>query len=133
MKQYFSFFYPREYIGLRFGIFLSGAALANAYGGTLAYGLSHIHSSISNWRFLFIIEGVPTALLAAVCWFFLPDRPEKARFLNAQEREIATAFARSQPGAFEKPGFHLHQLMDAVKDYRSKPSSPSGPNFANLC
>jgi MFS family permease len=54
---YMSFFYPREYMGVRFGIFLSGAALANAYGGALAYGLSHVHSSVSNWRFLFIIEG----------------------------------------------------------------------------
>lgn len=88
--------------------------------------MSHIHSSISNWRFLFIIECVPTALLAAACWFFLPDRPEKARFLNSREREIATAFARSQPGGFEKPGFHPKQLLDALKDYRSKSSPPSG-------
>lgn len=54
---YLSFFYPREYMGVRFGIFLSGAALANAYGGALAYGLSHVRSSVSNWKFLFIIEG----------------------------------------------------------------------------
>lgn len=106
-------------MGLRFGIFLSGAALANAYGGALAYGLSHIDSSISNWRFLFIVEGVPTALLAIFCWFWIPDRPEKAVWLNQREREIAKSFAENQPGAFEKPGFHLHQLLDALKDYKS--------------
>ncbi|KAF4954226.1 hypothetical protein F66182_18409, partial [Fusarium sp. NRRL 66182] len=43
---YFSFFYPREMLGLRFGIFLSGAALANVYGNLLAYGLGQAHSSI---------------------------------------------------------------------------------------
>ncbi len=32
---YFSYFYPPEYIGLRFGIFLSGAALASSFQGPL--------------------------------------------------------------------------------------------------
>ena len=36
---FLSFFYPRHEIGLRIGIFLSGAALASAYGGALAYAL----------------------------------------------------------------------------------------------
>lgn len=117
---YFSFFYPREYMGLRFGIFLSGAALANAYGGALAYGLSHISSSIPNWKFLFIIEGVPTAILAIVCYFFLPDRPESAKMLNAREKEIATTFARNQPGDFKRPSLNPKELLDAFRDYRSK-------------
>lgn len=117
---YLSFFYPREYMGVRFGVFLSGSALANAYGGALAYGLSHIDSSISNWRFLFIIEGVPTALLAAVCWFFLPDSPGTARFLSEKEREIAVALSRSQPGDNRDAGLDLKHLGTAFKDYRSE-------------
>ena len=32
------------------------AAVAGAFGGLIAYGVQHIHSSISNWRLLFIIE-----------------------------------------------------------------------------
>lgn len=120
---YFSFFYPPEYMGLRFGIFLSGAALANAYGGALAYGLAHIHSSVANWKFLFIIEGVPTVLLAAVAWFFLPDAPGKARFLNEREKLIAEEFAENQPGDFEHDGLNISQLLDAFKDYRSMSTS----------
>ncbi|ETS79919.1 hypothetical protein PFICI_07448 [Pestalotiopsis fici W106-1] len=118
---YMSFFYPREYMGVRFGIFLSGAALANAYGGALAYGLSHVHSSVSNWRFLFIIEGVPTALLAIVCWFHLPDSPNKAKSLSFEEKRIAQALATSQPGeeAPSEGGLHWNHLADAFKDYRN--------------
>lgn len=116
---YFSFFYPRERIGKRFGIFLAGSALANAYGGALAFGLGHVHSAISNWRFLFIIEGVPTVLLALLAWFYLPDSPSTARFLNPREREIAQAFASSQPGDYKHEGLQLSQLGDAFKDYRS--------------
>lgn len=117
---YFSFFYPREKIGRRFGIFLAGSALANAYGGALAYGLGHVHSKISSWRFLFIIEGVPTVLLAVVAWFYLPDSPSQARFLTSREREIAQAYANAQPGDYKNEGLQLSQLKDAFKDYRSK-------------
>lgn len=35
---YLSFFYPRDKVGFRQGVFISGAAAANAYGGALAYG-----------------------------------------------------------------------------------------------
>lgn len=82
---YFSFFYPREILGLRFGIFLSGAALANVYGNLLACGLGQAHSGISSWKFLIIIEGVPTVLLAVVAYYFLPDSPMTAKFLNERE------------------------------------------------
>ena len=54
---YLSYFYPRERVGLRIGIFLSGSALANAYGGALAYGISQAHGSIAPWRILFLVEG----------------------------------------------------------------------------
>ena len=116
---YFSFFYPREMLGLRFGIFLSGAALANVYGNLLAYGLAQAHSSISSWKFLFIIEGVPTVLLAVVTYFFLPDSPTTAKFLNTREREVARQIATSQPDDYEHEGLQLGQVGEAFKDYKS--------------
>lgn len=116
---YFSFFYPREMLGLRFGIFLSGAALANVYGNLLAYGLGQAHSSISSWKFLFIIEGVPTVLLAVATYFFLPDSPTTAKFLNEREREVARQIATSQPDDHEHEGLQLSQVGEAFKDYKS--------------
>jgi hypothetical protein len=32
------------------------AAVAGAFGGLVAFGVQHIHSSVANWRLLFIIE-----------------------------------------------------------------------------
>ncbi|OAA58435.1 Major facilitator superfamily domain, general substrate transporter [Niveomyces insectorum RCEF 264] len=116
---YFSFFYPVEKVGLRFGIFLSGSALANAYGGALAYALADVHSRIQSWRFLFIIEGVPTALIALMCWWFIPDSPSKARFLTPRERLIAEFYARRQHEDRQGTGLRLEHLFDAFKDYRN--------------
>jgi len=119
LPLYLSFFYPRHEVGLRIGIFLAGSALANAYGGALAYGLSHITSGIAPWRLLFILEGIPTCILAVVTWFCLPDSPGKARFLKAEEREVAVARAQRQPHAFHFEGLNVKQLFSAFKDYRS--------------
>lgn len=123
---YFSFFYPRQYMGVRFGLFLSGSALANAYGGALAYALSHIHSGISNWRILFILEGAPTVILAIVAWFFIPDSPGTAKFLNEREKHVATylvashqAVSAQQEGEPGKRGINAGHLLDAFKDPKS--------------
>lgn len=40
---YLSFFYPRDKIGFRQGLFISGSALANAYGGALGYAVRSYH------------------------------------------------------------------------------------------
>jgi len=116
---YLSYFYPREKLGLRTGIFLSGSAAANAYGSALAYGISQAKGSIGPWRILFIVEGVPTCLLAFVAWFWLPDDPHKAKFLNEREREIAIDLSLRQPGdRTGAKGLQWKQLLGGLLDYR---------------
>lgn len=50
-------------------MFISGAALANAYGGALAYGIAQAKASIGPWRILFIVDGVQTCLIAVLAWY----------------------------------------------------------------
>ena len=97
-----SFFYLRHEVGLRIGIFLSAAPLANSFAGALAYGITSGHSKLANWRLLFLVEGLPSILFATVAFFFLPDSPDKARFLNEEERTIARARGVRQVGRSEK-------------------------------
>lgn len=118
---YLSFFYPRDKVAFRHGVFISGAAMANAYGGVLAYGLSHIHGSIAPWQILFIIEGLPTVCLAFVAWFVLPDSIAKCKFLSDHEKQVAAAgVARNQQADPDrKGGFHFKELLAALKEPKS--------------
>jgi sugar phosphate permease len=93
-----SFFYMRSEIGLRCGLFLSAAPFATCFAGALAYGITSGHSALANWKLLFLVEGLPSICLAFVAWFFLPDSPEKARFLDTEEKEVARARAIRQVG-----------------------------------
>lgn len=99
-----SFFYLRHELGLRVGIFLSAAPLANMFSGALAYGITSGHSRLANWRLLFLVEGLPTILMSAVAFIYLPDSPDKARFLNEEERLIAKARGVRQAGTADRVG-----------------------------
>ncbi|KAH6630787.1 major facilitator superfamily domain-containing protein [Chaetomium sp. MPI-SDFR-AT-0129] len=93
-----SFFYLRHEIGFRCGIFASAAPLASTFAGALAYGITSGHSRLANWRLLFLVEGLPTVLMAVVAFFFIPDSPEKAKFLSAEEKAIVRSRAVRQVG-----------------------------------
>jgi hypothetical protein len=86
---YLSLFYRREELALRTGLFISAAPLATAYAGFLAYAITSIPSPIAPWRLLFLLEGFP-AIVAAICaYYFIPDSPADARFLDRDQKKIA--------------------------------------------
>ena len=119
---YLSFFYARDKVGFRHGVFISGSAMANAYGGALAYAISHINSSIRPWQILFIIEGIPSCLIALLAWFYLPDSIMSANFLNEREKALAVHMVahnqKFEDGA--KVRLNISELLEAFKDPKSK-------------
>jgi len=99
-----SMFYLRHEVGLRQGIFLSAAPLANTFAGALAYGITSGHSRLANWRVLFLVEGLPTLAMVPIAYFFLPDSPDKMRNLTAEEKMVAKARGVRQAGTAERVG-----------------------------
>ncbi|SPO27311.1 related to nicotinamide mononucleotide permease [Ustilago trichophora] len=88
---YLSFFYPKSEIGLRFAIYVSAGTLAAAVAGSMAYGIVHAHTSIESWRLLFLLEGIPTLIMAPIAYFVLPNSIQTASFLTDREKAIAEA------------------------------------------
>jgi hypothetical protein len=115
-----SFFYLRHEVGLRAGLFLSAAPLANTFAGALAYGITSGDPALAKWRVLFLVEGLPTICMAAVAWFFLPDSPEKARFLTEEEKEVAKARGVMQVGDTPRlGGIEWREVGEGLKDIKS--------------
>ena len=42
----------------------------------------------NGWRWIFIIEGLLTVVVAVLGKFFIPDWPETSKFLNPDERAL---------------------------------------------
>ncbi len=69
---------------------LSGAIMDNMNG----------LAGLAGWKWLFIVEGLPTVLLGLVVLMTLPDRPAEARWLAADERRwIEGALAADRAAA----------------------------------
>ncbi|ODV92480.1 hypothetical protein CANCADRAFT_22840 [Tortispora caseinolytica NRRL Y-17796] len=84
----FSTWYPRNEWGSRIMVYLSATPIAGAFGGWIAYGVAHIESHLPPWKWLFIIEGLLTVVVAFSCVYVLPDRPHNTRWLKPREREV---------------------------------------------
>jgi hypothetical protein len=56
----------------------------------LAYAIGHMKGvrGYSAWRWIFILEGTGTCVLAAAAFFIIPDWPEDAKFLKLDERTL---------------------------------------------
>ncbi|KAF2020465.1 permease of the major facilitator superfamily [Aaosphaeria arxii CBS 175.79] len=91
LAYYISFWYRANERSLRLAFIYSTATLAGAFGGLIAYGISHMNqvAGISGWRWLFILEGAPSVLFGIFIFFYLPDYPETAKFLTTEEKELA--------------------------------------------
>ncbi|KAI9759739.1 MAG: hypothetical protein M4579_002124 [Chaenotheca gracillima] len=94
---YLSFFYKREELALRTGLFISAAPLATSFAGSLAYFITkHSGGPIAPWRLLFLIEGIPSVFVAVFAWSLIPDGPGKAKFLTRRQKKVAKLRLRKE-------------------------------------
>lgn len=85
-----SMYYKRHEIQSRFTIYFSSGIVAGATSGLLAYAIAHIDGlgGYASWRWIFILEGLATVVIAISAFWLVPDWPETARFLKPHERTI---------------------------------------------
>ena len=67
--------------------FMAAIPVSFILGAPVAGLLLGVHwSGIAGWRWLFLLEGVPAALLGLATNFYLPDEPASTSWLNGDER-----------------------------------------------
>ncbi|KAI0672890.1 major facilitator protein [Trametes maxima] len=85
--------YKREEVQKRFSFFHSSATLAGGVGGLLASAIGEMDGirGYHGWRWIFILEGAFTVVVALLAYFVVPDFPEDARWLNDGEKAAVKA------------------------------------------
>ncbi|ORY18237.1 major facilitator superfamily domain-containing protein [Clohesyomyces aquaticus] len=88
VAYYITMWYCRHEAQFRQALFFSAASVAGAFSGLLAYGIAHMDGvgNLEGWRWIFILEGILTVIVAIIAYFTLFDFPETATFLTEEER-----------------------------------------------
>lgn len=88
VSYYLTQWYRRDELQLRQAMFFSASSIAGCFSGLLAYGIAKMGGvgGLEGWRWIFILEGIATVVVAFLAFFFLYDFPETAKFLTEEER-----------------------------------------------
>nr|WP_232624502.1 MFS transporter [Paraburkholderia ginsengisoli] len=91
---YLTYWYGETRMASAIGTVMLGGALSGVVTGPLSGWLMtafHGTLGLAGWQWMFLVEGLPCVVLGIVAWRFLVDRPDEARWLSADERDLLTA------------------------------------------
>lgn len=84
------------------------------------YGIGeHNTSSLASWRLLFLVCGIFTSLCGVAFYFIMPDGPDTAWFLTAEEKVAARHRLRDDHDGGDKTSFSTEQLYEAAVDFKT--------------
>jgi len=85
---YLTYWFPHAYRARANGFFMVAQPLSIAFGSLLSGYILRMDGTLglAGWRWLFIIEGLPSIVLGVVTFFYLKDRPGDAAWLSEPER-----------------------------------------------
>ena len=89
---YLSAWYTRKELGLRTAVLYSGSLISGAFGGLITAGItSNMDGThgLRAWRWVFILEGVITVIIAFSAFWILPNFPRTTTWLSEEERQLA--------------------------------------------
>jgi MFS transporter, ACS family, tartrate transporter len=85
---YLTYWYPAKYRARFLAAFAVAVPVSTVIGAPVSGLLLGLDGAmgLKGWQWLFVIEGIPSVLLGIVTWFYLTDRPNKADWLNAEQK-----------------------------------------------
>ncbi|CAN5413402.1 MFS transporter [soil metagenome] len=100
---YLTYWYPAKYRARVMSAFILGAPLSAVFGGPVSGLLLEMHNilGLKGWQWLFIVEGIPAAMLGVVAFFYLTDRPLDAKWLAPEQKQWLEARIGSERSAKE--------------------------------
>jgi ACS family tartrate transporter-like MFS transporter len=86
---YLTLWFPTEYRARIVGYFMAAIPLSTVIGAPISGALLYLHGGLglAGWQWLFIVEALPSIILAGVVFFYLTDRPAEAAWLAPDERK----------------------------------------------
>ncbi|EWC47100.1 hypothetical protein DRE_03469 [Drechslerella stenobrocha 248] len=120
-----STWYTRFEMGKRYAAFYILGCVASAFAGILAYGLMQMNGlqGLSGWRWIFIMQGVITCVIAIIAYIFLVPFPDanawKAwAFLNKAEVNWIIRKVNADRGDVHPEEFTMRRFLGGGLDFK---------------
>ena len=86
---YLSYWFPAKSRAQVTALFMAAAPISVALGSPISGALLEMDGLAGwhGWQWMFVLEAIPALILGVVVLFYMTDRPEKAKWLDAEERE----------------------------------------------
>jgi ACS family tartrate transporter-like MFS transporter len=111
---YFHRWFPQQHRGRVVGWFLTGLPLATAIGAPISTAFLQMDGvwGLHGWQWMFVGEGIPTALIGITVLFYLTERPSEAVWLEPEERSWLDEALRRETHAIEL--VRSHSILSAM-------------------
>jgi D-galactonate transporter len=109
---YLTYWFPNKRRSKVTALFLTGIPMSGVIGGPLSGWIMknfHGYLGLAGWKWLFLLEGVPTILVGVIAFFFLNDKVSDAKWLSAEEKAVI-----QRDLAAEQQHQHLHSIKDGL-------------------
>jgi D-galactonate transporter len=88
---YFTYWYPSARRGQIIAIFMSATTIVSVIAGPLCGGILKYFDGINGWagwQWLFLVQGLPAAVLGIIIYLYLQDKPADANWLSPAEKSL---------------------------------------------
>jgi MFS family permease len=102
----------------RFSFWYLGLGLGQIIGGVVSYAFQHVHkgAELSGWRTMFVVLGVVTVVVGLCTFFFLPDTPMEAKWLNEDEKVALLKHVSVNQTGIQNRKFRPAEILEALLD-----------------
>ena len=115
---YLSYWFPARYRAAVVSLFMAAAPISVVLGSPLSSALLELEGvmGLHGWQWMFLVEAVPAVLLGIVVLFYLTDRPEKAAWLEPDQRDWLVAEMEAERAA--RTSVAKHGILAGMADLR---------------
>ncbi len=117
---YLTYWFPGSRRTKVIALFMTAIAISNVIGAPVSGAIMQYMQGMGGlrgWEWLFLLEGMPSVVVGALVFVFLPNGPKSATWLNEKEQNFIVQQVSLDDAAKTQLG-KGHSLMDAFSDFR---------------
>lgn len=125
---YLTYWFPAAYRARANALFMIAMPVTAAVGSALSGFILGLDGTLGlkGWQWLFLLEGLPSAILGLIVYAYLDDSPQQARWLDDEEKRTLAATLAAE----HKQGVAVDAHTSGEKSIVSELLSPTVVKFA---